>query len=316
MYNNRLETDQQIARRLQNQGNITLSVRQILLLSAQSQYRERRVGSNDHANSALGIMALILSPSVYESNEVWEPISDEASNTHPLPAGHQEEKNEMLSSNQAKLDSINKTRDKNNQIEAPEEFICPISLQLMDDPVRTRGNDKLASCDRICLLRCIKETNKHPLSNELTSKDDIVPDEGLKKEIKKFFLNLESKGEDKSLANQPIIRGDKEPHFLSKKQKSKAGRIAIGVLISSVVISCILIIGLGELDNGLNHFNVTGHTNASGYQIGGMTVLGIGILIATIFAYRWKTTRGQHKNTSATEERRASNLSGGQILLS
>jgi hypothetical protein len=61
-----------------------------------------------------------------------------------------------------------------------EHFICPISLEVMEDPVITADG---SSYERASIEAWFKKTDRDPLTNEIVSSKALIPNKTLKSAI-------------------------------------------------------------------------------------------------------------------------------------
>ncbi len=74
--------------------------------------------------------------------------------------------------------------------DCPDEFICPISYQVMKRPVYSVKYPKLHRCDEHSLLEWLRHHNRHPLlGNVPYVESDWVEDTELKTQISNYFYN-------------------------------------------------------------------------------------------------------------------------------
>lgn len=74
--------------------------------------------------------------------------------------------------------------------DCPDEFICPISYEVMKKPIYSVKYPKLHRCDERSLLEWLRHHNRHPLLEDVPYVEkDWIEDTELKTQISNYFYN-------------------------------------------------------------------------------------------------------------------------------
>lgn len=76
-----------------------------------------------------------------------------------------------------------------NTISVPEQFLCPITLELMEDPVICEDGNNY---ERQSIIECLKKKPVSPLTNLPINTKIIIPNRGLKELITQFKIDRDN----------------------------------------------------------------------------------------------------------------------------
>lgn len=138
---------------------------------------EPRFESNEKSDSALvGIAgALIGAGLMYLGTKLF------ASGENPKTEKCREENEEK------EQEEKTQTKKTENDDEVPESFICPISGEIMKDPVITPTG---VSYEKANIEAWLKKKEVDPLSKKRLTVNDLIPNRSLKEAIEEFMKKL------------------------------------------------------------------------------------------------------------------------------
>jgi hypothetical protein len=90
----------------------------------------------------------------------------------------------------------------------PEEFICPISLEIMKDPVICEDGN---SYERTHIIEWLKHSKTSPLTREPLVSDRIMPNESLKNAIN-VWLKKQKNKKKSDIPKKIIVKEIQQPY--------------------------------------------------------------------------------------------------------
>ncbi len=150
----------------------------------ENKQKKQKKNSNTSGNIISGLIGLAIGVAGYFAVDYF--CSDKkGSSSEPK---RQIDQNEYRSS--SKVEESNKPQEKNNKTnnlnetdEEIESFLCPISMEIMEDPVITPNG---ICYDRKSILDWLRNNNYCPLTKTPLDSSQLIPNRNLKETIEKY----------------------------------------------------------------------------------------------------------------------------------
>jgi hypothetical protein len=119
--------------------------------------------------------------------EVLQRSIFETTSAHSAP-------NTFCSARQQRFDALQSSSD-DTELDTPEEYLCNLSAQIMDDPVKLPSGE---ICERAVITRVIEESGRNPYTRAPLSISDLESSGELSGQIESFLRQLERNQENAS----------------------------------------------------------------------------------------------------------------------
>jgi hypothetical protein len=121
----------------------------------------------------------------HEALSAFEAVRQRSTSAHSEP-------NIFCSARQQRFDAL---QSGDTELHIPEEYLCNLSTQIMDDPVKLPSGE---ICERVVITRVIEESGRNPYTRAPLSITDLESCGELSAQIESFLRRLERNQEDAS----------------------------------------------------------------------------------------------------------------------